>query len=101
MVKYSRRLHNCKGHFKGRLHDREKMVRIRQKPERFQQVLQRNSELLSVPQWVHRRLWTRQKFTVSLQKLLEPFQFLSDPYHFCSVNALLVVDRGASAREAL
>ena len=28
---------------KGRLHDREKMVRIRQKLERFQQFLQRNS----------------------------------------------------------
>ena len=43
----------------GRLHDRAKMSRIRQKMERFQQFLQRNSELLSVPQRVHRRLWTR------------------------------------------
>ena len=30
-----------------------------------------------------------EKFTVSLQKLLDPFQFLSDPCHFCfcRVNA--------------
>ena len=35
------------------------MARIRQKLERFQQFLQRNSELLSVPQRVHRRLWIR------------------------------------------
>ena len=41
-----------------RLHDRAKMARIRQKLERFQQLLQRNSGLLSVPQRVHRRLWT-------------------------------------------
>ena len=44
---------------KGRLHDRAKMARIRQKLERFQQFLQRNSELLSVPCRVHRRLWTK------------------------------------------
>ena len=44
---------------KGRLHDRAKMARARQKLERFQQFLQRNSELLSVPRRVHRRLWTR------------------------------------------
>ena len=44
---------------KGRLHDRAKMARIRQKLERFQEFLQRNSEVLSVPQLVHRRLWTR------------------------------------------
>ena len=43
---------------KGRLHDRAKMARIRQKLERFQQFLQRNSELLSVPCRVHKRLWT-------------------------------------------
>ena len=35
------------------------MARLRQKLERFPQFLQRNSELLSVPQRVHRRLWTR------------------------------------------
>ena len=44
---------------KGRLHDRAKMARIRQKLERFQQFLERNSELLSVPRRVHRRLWTQ------------------------------------------
>ena len=43
----------------GRLHDRAKMARIRQKLEQFQQFLQRNSGLLSVSQRVHRRLWTR------------------------------------------
>ena len=43
---------------KGRLHDRAKMAQIRQKLERFQRFLQRNRELLSVPQRVHRRLWT-------------------------------------------
>ena len=44
---------------KGRLHDRAKMARIRQKLERFHEFLKRNSEVLSVPQLVHRRLWTR------------------------------------------
>ena len=44
---------------KGRLHDRAKMARIRQKLEGFQQFLQRNSKVLFVPQRVHRRLWTR------------------------------------------
>ena len=44
---------------KGRLHDRAKMARIRQKLERFQQFLQRNREVLSIPCRVHRRLWTR------------------------------------------
>ena len=44
---------------KARLHERAKMARIQQKLERFQQFLQRNSELLSVPCRVHRRLWTR------------------------------------------
>ena len=46
-------------YLEGRLHDRAKMARARQKLERFQQFLQRNSELLSVPRRVHRRLWTR------------------------------------------
>ena len=41
---------------KGRLHARAKVARIRQKLERFQQFLQRNSELLSVPCRVHRRV---------------------------------------------
>ena len=49
----------CRCSTKGRLHDRAKMARIRQKLERFQQFLQRNSELLSVPCRVHRRLRTR------------------------------------------
>ena len=44
-----------------RLHDRAKMARARQKLERFQQFLQRNSELLSVPRRFHRRLWTRRR----------------------------------------
>ena len=44
---------------KRRLHDRARMPRIRQKLERFQQFLQRNSEFLFVLQRVHRRLWTR------------------------------------------
>ena len=35
------------------------MARIRQKLEQFQQFLQRNSALLSVPQRVQRHLWTR------------------------------------------
>ena len=54
-------VHNCENHslLEGRLHDRAKMARIRQKLERFQQFLQRNSEVLSVPCRVHRRLWTR------------------------------------------
>ena len=44
---------------KARLHDRAKMARARQKLERFEQFLQRNSELLSVSRRVQRRLWTR------------------------------------------
>ena len=42
------------------------MARIRQKLEQFQQFLQRNSELLSVPQRVHRHLWTRPDFLVAV-----------------------------------
>ena len=38
------------------------MARIRKKLKQFQQFLQRNSELLSVPQRVHRHLWTRPDF---------------------------------------
>ena len=38
------------------------MARIRQKVEQFQQFLQRNSELVSVPQRVQRHLWTRPDF---------------------------------------
>ena len=38
------------------------MARIRKKLEQFQQFLQRNSELLSLPQRVHRHLWTRPDF---------------------------------------
>ena len=49
----------CLRRLKGRLHNREKIARIRQKLERFQWFLQRNSELLSVPCRIHRRLWTR------------------------------------------
>ena len=55
---------------KGRLHDRAKMARIRQKLERFQQFLLRNSELLSVPQRIHRRLRTRNGMNKCLNPIL-------------------------------
>ena len=74
---------------KGRLHDRAKMARIRQKLERFQQFLQRNRELLSVPQRVHRRLWTPNGTNKSSLFLCKNYwnrsSFLSDPCHFFSV----------------
>ena len=38
------------------------MARIQQKLEQFQQFLQRDSELLSIPQRVHRHLWTQPNF---------------------------------------
>ena len=55
---------------KGRLHDRAKMARARQKLEQFQQFLQRNSELVSVPRRVHRRLWARAIFALSCKRPL-------------------------------